>query len=288
VFVDQLPAYKRFVADVRLPSRTVLAEGPGGQKLTLNTVLRVGDFLEWLLETPFTAAQRDELQAYLVDAYKRADAGEIAAVQEVHKVREQLDKLTPEQRDFAREAARAEAMKEWREEARKGDRLAKRMVEIYDAGRAALATGDDGDPPLTRQAADASLEAVYFMASKVAFPNGPESHPTPAQLDAWAKDLAAQYKEMPRAKKDDLAGMTALWAKLRLAWPEMSAAERAAVLEEWAKLPLVKQTAEQVKANRPTEEARRLSQIYRNYDAHQSLLYMGAYNLYQRPLYSYR
>ncbi len=72
------------------------------------------------------------------------------------------------------------------------------IVDLYDAANAPLAKGDGGEPDLTRQSADATLEIMYFMASKI---DGSDTSPEAGRRDAWAKTVAAAYGGMPAEQK---------------------------------------------------------------------------------------
>lgn len=286
--LDQhLPAFNTFVSELRLPSRTILAERPGHPPLTLRTAQHVGDFLEWLLEVPFTEAQRETLQQYLIQSWQQGDAEGIEGVRTVLDFRKKLEELTADQKTYAREAARAEALKLWRVEAQQGDVMAKMMVEMYDGARAALVPGGPGEPPLTRQSTDASLEILYFMASKAVDPStrGFVLYPPQEQKDQWAKELASNYAALPAGQKQEIAEMASTWAGLRMLWPELSGEQRAALAAGWAQTPPVQALVPAVKKGAESARMRELAQTMRSMDAHQQLIWMGAYRLNYRYVY---
>jgi len=287
LMAEHIKTFDAFISQTRLPSRMILAERAGQPPLTLRTVNQVNDFLEWLLEVPLTEGQRGAIGRYLADAWTKGDEEGVEAVQSIAKVRDQLSALTADQKNFAREAARTEALKTWREEARQGDAMAKMMIDIHDAAHAPLAPGADGEPPLTRQAADASLEIIYFMASKVADPGarGFQLHPTQEQKDRWAAELAATYGQLPVANKQELAEMAARWAALRMLWPELSGEDRVRLAAGWADAAPVKMLADQVKKGQRAAEARDIANVMRQMDAHRQLVNMGAYRLNYRYVY---
>ena len=239
--------FEAFVEGARLPSRVKVADGVGGEKaLSLYTCHQVIDFVEWLLEAPFTAAQQGMMIERLAGAWKAGDREEIEGVREILKVRAQLEKKSKEEGEAARKLAREEAVKVWREEAAK-EPVAKMIVEVYDAANRPIASGAAGEPALTRQAADASLEAVFFMASAVA--KVEEFGPTEAQKERWAKELAGAYGAMPVESKKELAGMPVDLAVLRAGWAELPHETQEALAAEWGKVEAVKVVAEQIKAS---------------------------------------
>lgn len=284
---EHMKTFDTFVSELRVPARTVLADAAGHPPLTLRTVNQVNDFLEWLLDVPFTQSQRGHVTEYLVDAWRRRDAEGIEAIQSIQDIRRKLDELTPEQKAFAREAARVEALKVWRADAVGGDTMARLMVEIHDTAHAPLATGGPAEAPLTRQNADASLEILYFMASKAADPSprGYQHYPTAEEKNQWARELTAKYASLPAENKQELAEMASKWAALRLLWPELSGEDRAKLAEGWASNPPVQALLQQVKSGQKAAEARELGNIMRQMDAHRQLVNMGAYRLNYRYVY---
>lgn len=281
-----MKTFDAFVSDLRVPSLTILAPH-ATQPLTLRTVNQANDFLEWLLDVPFTHDQRQRVGQYLVDAWAGGNQEGIDAVQSIVEIRKKLDALTPEQKAFAREAARAEALKVWREDARTGDSMARMMVDLYDAAHAPLARGAEGEPPLTRQNADAAIEIIYFMASKAVDPNvrGFQLCPTPQQKEEWAGGLAARYAAMSPENKQEIAEMASKWAALRMLWPELSGEDRATLADGWLKTEPVQALVRQVKSGQSAARTREVGDIMRKMDAHQQLINMGAYRLNYRYVY---
>lgn len=92
-----------------------------------------------------------------------------------------------------------------------------------------------GDPPLTRDAADASAEVTVFMLKVVA--NGDADADNLSlerpMLDAWAASLAAEYDGLGPDEQQTLAAMPVLRAALAQAWPQAAASQREAVRDSW-------------------------------------------------------
>jgi hypothetical protein len=245
LFQRYRPQYQQLLDSVTLPSLTRVADGRDGTPpLTMYAVNTVTDFIEWMLDVPFTQGQRDELKAHFVDAWAKNDRGEIDGVAQIIKGRIELDKLTDaNKKELARQAIRAEVLKQWRAEAGQGDAMAKQMLGIYDAAHQPLVTGD---PPLTRQATDATIEVIHFMASRVAGTS--DFVASEPEKEQFAKSLAAAYPTMPRENRDELAKMPTYWAALRVAWPELSRDEQSKLTAAWANSDQVKPVVEQIKA----------------------------------------
>jgi hypothetical protein len=272
--------FDAFLASARLPSRTILAKAPtaSDRPLTAYDVDRALDFLEWLLDVPFTTTQRDTVRDHLASAWSRNDRTEIEGLAGVLNARTQFDALEPAKRELARQAAREAVLKESRADAAKGDKLAALIVAAYDAAHAPLAPGD---PPLTRQSADASLEVLYFMAAVVAAAPTDSNHPTKPKLDEWSKTLAAQYPNLPPDAKKEIAGAPLAWAALRAAWPELTPDQRATLSKTWADSPAVAALAVELRKGQDAADLRKAGDVMRAYDAHRRLIDMGAYRLGQ-------
>jgi hypothetical protein len=136
-------------------------------------------------------------------------------------------------------------IKQWRGEAGKGDRMAKLMIDVYDGAHRPIAVGKAGEPPLTRQSSDATLEILHFMASKVA---GFDVAPSEPQKAEFATKLAARYAELDADGKKEMEQMPLYWAWFRAAWGDMSGEERAQALDAWSKEERIKPIVAQVNA----------------------------------------
>jgi hypothetical protein len=238
------PAFEAFLKDLRLPSAQTLAPAFADQPpLEQFTVNQCCDFVEWLLDVPMTDAQRAAARDYFAAAWTRQDKEEAADLWKVFEARNELDKMKADQKELARVAARGEVIKQWRDEAAKGDRMAKMMIEVYDAAHKAIAQGKAGEPPLTRQQSDATLEILHFMASKVA---GFDVAPSAEQKDEFATKLAANYAGVEAETKKEIEQMPLYWAWFRAAWSEAPAEDRAKLVEQWSKDDRIKPIVGQV------------------------------------------
>jgi hypothetical protein len=247
-------AFDDLVDGVVLPSTIRLARppyfGPAADRrpLDLFTVYQMTDFLEWLLELPLTEGQKVQIRDYLVTAWQIGDTDSIDAPDEVLRFRSELDALDPKKKELARQLVRQEALKEWRKEAaEQNDPAARMIVELYDAANAPLAKGSAGEPDLTRQSADATLEIMYFMASKI---DGIDTAPEAGHRAEWATKMAAAYAAMSAEQKQALAEMPVTWAALRAGWAELPADQRKQSADQWAQIPALKELAGRIKHDR--------------------------------------
>jgi hypothetical protein len=224
-----------FTNSIRFTSLMVLAGGP--PPLTQATVDEVTDFLEWVVEVPMTGGQREGVRQRLVDAWKKGEKDEINGVADILKLRTQLATATQSQSEVARQTIQPEVIKTWRKE-QQTDAMSRMMLEIYDAGHKSIAPGN---PPLTRQASDATLELAFFMACQAA--GAGEIRPTDEDKNEWAKRLAAEYPKITAGARQILAQRPLAWAALRDQWPEIPAETRTALVASWAQDPQIKELA---------------------------------------------
>ena len=233
LYQAQKMIFDQFLRGVRLSDSLVLVDGT--PPLTQATVDQVADFLEWLIEVPFTDEQRQMIAGNMIESWKKDDREEIKGIEDVVKFRAQLSEMSKEQKELARQAAQPELIRQARNET---DPVAKMIVQAYDAAHQPIAAGD---PPLTRQATDALLETLFFMASQVQ--GAAEVMPTPEMKEQWAKALAGSYDQADEAARQEMAQMPMRWAAIRMMWPGLSDQDKARTKAQWAQSPQVKQVA---------------------------------------------
>jgi hypothetical protein len=234
-------AFDALLHNTRVTDSILLAQG--NPPLTQATVDSVTDFVEWLIEVPFTEEQKQVIAREMVDSWKKNVRDDIQGTQDILKMRAQLSAMSPEQKALARQQAQPQLIKAARSET---DAIAKMIVQVYDAAHKPIAPGN---PPLTRQAADAMLEVLFFMASQVQSGDSAlQPTATPQMKDQWAKNLAANYAKTDAAARQAIASMPITWAQLRLHWPDVPQAEKAKARAQWARSSEVKQVAEMINA----------------------------------------
>lgn len=251
-----------------LSSRIKLAEAPaavGGKPLTLFDVYQTADFLEWMLDLPFTDGQREYLRQHYVEAWRKADKGEVESIDAVYALRAKMDDMDLKQRDLMKQVVRAEVIKGWREEAKAGDAGSKWILGLYDGANQPIAKGKEGEPWLTTQATDAMLEMLFFMACRV--DKQADETPTAAHKAAWTKQMAEAYPAMTPEQKNDLVATPTTWAALRVTWPDASEADKTKALSDWAKMPAVQTAQGQLRDVRA--QAANAAEAYKRYSSYQ-------------------
>jgi hypothetical protein len=129
------------------------------------------------------------------------------------------------------------------------------ILQVYEAGHQPIAPGD---PPLTRQAADAMLEMLFFMAAQV---QGGDAaaltlpQPTQEMKDQWAKNLSGNYGKADAAARSQIARMALTWAAIRMLWPDLPEADKSQARAQWAQSNEVRQVADVISRMRPPQAA---------------------------------
>lgn len=97
------------------------------------------------------------------------------------------------------------------------------------------------DPPLTRDAADALLDVLFFEACQVN--SQPEVMPTPQMKEQWAKELTANYAKFDANARQQIAQMPAVNASIRSQWAMLPEEQKTVLRLRWSGVPEVNQIA---------------------------------------------
>jgi hypothetical protein len=108
------------------------------------------------------------------------------------------------------------------------DPLAAWVLEIYYSAHTPIA---QGDPPLTRQVADAYTEVNCFMISEVI--GGEAFKPDKAFKDQLSSALIAEYRNFTPARQKEYSRLPLAWAAIRMTWSGLTESERARYRQEW-------------------------------------------------------
>lgn len=118
----------------------------------------------------------------------------------------------------------------WREQAQPGlvaalrsatSELAARFVAEYDRANAPLAVGE---PPLTREIADAFVDVLAFIDG-ITSGSEPIAPPAPVR-DLWISRMAASWPRLLPQVRAWLAAMPVEWAQLRYQWRTLDPSQR--------------------------------------------------------------
>jgi len=243
-FNTHAPTLGRLVDRISLT--TTIQIEPGNPPLTRYMLDETEDFLEWLMQVPFTDAQKATIEGEIRGSWKKNDRKEIDGIQEVLKADQQLAAMKPAERDVARQTALDDAIKQWRTE--KDSPSAKIMVEIYETAHKPIAAGN---PPLTRQNVDAFAEFLCFAAGQTA---GINFTPPPEIRDKLAAAVAEKYAGIAPAQRALIVRMPLIWASLRVLWPEISDAEKKQYVDAWKQDPHLVELGKQFYATTKTAQ----------------------------------
>jgi uncharacterized protein YbaA (DUF1428 family) len=237
-FDQHTPDLTRLSDTLRLNSLVTLWWGQ--PPLTLAMSDQVSDFVEWLIGTALSAEQRKTIQAELTSAWTSGDREEIDGVVELIKARAELARQTPAERELARQGILEAALAEWRKDRESAS--AKMILSIHDAAHRPIAAGD---PPLTRQSAEAFARFLYFTATQVA---GVKRQPEPELIEQSVKGLVELYPTLAAEHRETVSRMPLIWAAFDAGWDALAPAEREAMVAQWRDAPAVAQLAEALRA----------------------------------------
>jgi hypothetical protein len=204
---------------------------PGNPPLTDSLVSRFTKFLCWVLEIPW-ASNADRMPAVPVQqAVRNALIEDWRNPLEVKKDMDFLNwqvslaNSTTEEREYLRGNTQPVIVKAMRADT--SDPNTPPLVAAYDAAHPVIAAGN---PPLTRQAADAFTEFWCFTKNQA---GGERLDCNQALKDSNAQRLSQTYGGLPPGQQTQLAAMPQTWATLRLGWAESSEADRQKMRSRW-------------------------------------------------------
>ncbi|MFN2492448.1 MAG: hypothetical protein ABR501_06145 [Pyrinomonadaceae bacterium] len=205
------------------PQQVLVAGTP---PLTQEMVNRFFTFIEWLLDASLTHEQQVHIRQALKDDWTSKKTGQIQEDMDLLELDASLAQRPAEEREYMRQQLRAQFLKE--ADLKKEDKNLQWLKEIYESAHQPIVVGN---PPLTRQAADAYAELFGFMIAEVA-------GVPPIEIDADGRDgfvrgIAQGYPKLTMTEKQALAGMPAYWAGLRVAWLRATALERDKLRAQW-------------------------------------------------------
>ena len=200
---------------------------PGNPPLTQEMVDKGARLFEWLLDTRLTEEQHLQFQDSIARSWKTGNQNEIAGTLNVLKFHEDLGRKTEAERNAVREMLLGKFLEAMR--AAPGDTLSRWVLAIYYSRHTPIA---NGNPPLTRQVADAYAEVNCFMIGEVL--GGDTFKPGKDYKDGLAKTLAAEYPNLGPERQKEMSQLPLAWASIRLTWAGLSEAERAKYREQWS------------------------------------------------------
>jgi len=180
----------------------------------------------WLLDARLTEEQHQRFQDSLVRSWKTANAAEISGTLGVLHFHDELGRKTELERNAMREALLGQYLELMRESPT--DVLSAWVLEIYYSAHTPIA---QGNPPLTRQIADAYAEVNCFMISEVL--GGEAFKPDKAFKDQLSNALTAEYGKFTPERQKEYSQLPLAWASIRMTWSGLGESERATYRQQW-------------------------------------------------------
>ena len=199
---------------------------PGSPPLTSEMVEKGVRLFEWLLDARLTEEQHQQFQDSLVRSWKTANSAEMSGTLGVLQFHDELGRKTELERNAMREALLAKYLDLMRQTP--NDPLAAWVLEIYYSAHTPIA---QGNPPLTRQVADAYAEVNCFMISEVM--GGEAFKPDKAFKDQLSSALIAEYRNCTPERQKEYSRLPLTWAGIRMTWSGLGESERARYRQEW-------------------------------------------------------
>lgn len=229
------------------PADVLVAVQPATESLTRGTHERLVQFIEWTFKAPLTPSQRARLGEIIVAEWRLPKDRE--GLKEWLAAADHIDTLAPDQRPFVREKLLEQALPALRAEA-KTDPDARWFTALYDAANKPIAAGN---PALTRQMSDATIEMTYFILGKA---HGADLQPSAAEKDEWAKALVGAWPRLTAERKREISGSPLQWAEVRASWDAAKTSDRAEVAALWRKdFPLPEAAADAPLVASPAQRA---------------------------------
>lgn len=207
----------------------------GNPPLTASMVTRFADLLCWVLEVPNTSTAdqiatmglASTIQNMMIQDWK-TPAG-IKGDLDFLNWQATLARLTPEERDLVRINSQRDIVNGARANPRRPE--SQMILSLYDSAHPVIAPGN---PPLTRQAADAFGGYLCFTLTLT---TGQTVECTQERLDYGAQHLAQNYPAMSPEEQKRISEMPQTFALMRLEWIKSSEAGREKIRAQWRVIP---------------------------------------------------
>jgi hypothetical protein len=197
----------------------------GNPPLTESMVSHYSYFIAWLLEIPLTQPLKDRLRTMLLEDWKKPKEIESDMKELGFQLEMARDENGEVQRLYERSAIQLDMVKKMRADKRNPD--AQWLVAAYDKAHPPIAAGN---PPLTRQAADAWTELFCFIRNQS---GAPHMDATPAVKDDFAHTLTENWAKYPPEQQKALSEMSQKWALVHFAWVRNKGDERQMIMAAW-------------------------------------------------------
>jgi hypothetical protein len=205
-------------------SKDVLVVGP--PQLTVNMVERVCAFHEWALDLSLPENVKELFKESMIDAWRSSKPEYAQGFELIMKGLQDIKDLEQGARDSLQkkyEQQLVERLKTYT------DPVNVALLQLYESEKAPITPGD---PQLTEEIADASLELINYQCCMVE--GWPVSPITKEHKAVWRQMLGSQWSNLTADWKNYYSGAPLMWARIQ----SMSLEEKAAYNQNFkANLP---------------------------------------------------
>jgi hypothetical protein len=202
----------------------VLVVGP--PQLTVNMVESVCAFHEWALDLSLPENVKEIFKENMIDAWRSSKPEYTQGFEEIMKMIQDIEKMEQGARDSLQKKAEQQLVERLKTYT---DPVNVALLQLYEAEKAHIAPGN---PPLTKEIADASIELInyqYLMAANLRITTLTTEHKV-----VWRQMLGSQWSNLTADWKNYYIGAPLEWARIQ----SMSLEEKAAYNQNFkANLP---------------------------------------------------
>jgi hypothetical protein len=179
----------------------------GDPPLTQSLLEKRLKYLEWLLDTQFTAKQRTDYQRLLMQTWKTAKPARQKRMEEyMTKDAEALDQMTPEERVAQQRATLPRMIAAFEKSTYPGERwIADQYRQLYKPGGPKNPILVAGDPPLTQSMVDLETAVVEMLL---------DVRLTVEQRQKYQQLVLEHWKKADQEERAKWAKSLGTWAKL--------------------------------------------------------------------------
>jgi hypothetical protein len=161
---------------------------PGDPPLTRSLLEKRLNYLEWLLDTQFTASQRTDYQRLFMQAWRTAKPAQRRHMDRYMTAdAERLEKMGPEERVRQQQATLLRLLPGYEKSTYPGERwIAKQYQDLYKPGGANNPIRVGSDPPLTQRMLDLETAVVELLLD-LRFSGEQRQKHQQLLLEAWKK-----------------------------------------------------------------------------------------------------
>jgi len=203
----------------------ILVVGP--PPLAVNMVESVCAFYAWALDLSLPEQVKELIRENMIDAWKSSNTADTQGFEQFMKWMQELENMEQGARDNLRKNMHQQFVESLRTS--KANPISAALLQLYESEKAPIAPGN---PPLTKEIADASIELInyqYLMAQNMRITKLTTEHKV-----VWRQMLGSNWSNMTAEWKNFYIAAPLTWAQIQ----SMSMEEKAAYNQNFkANLP---------------------------------------------------